>query len=108
MMQVCVAEWLSQLSRQMEEEVFRFSMFVQVVLCIVIVHVFDSSYPLPLFGSKSFVNSDSFEVHNQIICLPPTRPYRGVGKIGRQTWRVLQKRFRHQCASRFHWALTGP
>ena len=49
---------------------FRFSICVQVVLCIVIVHVFDSSYPLPLFGSKSFVNSDSFEAHNQNICLP--------------------------------------
>ena len=69
-MQVCAAEWLSQLSRQMEEEVF-----VSLFLCMsfyasVIVHVFDSSYPLPLFGSKSFVNSDSFEVHNQIIFLP--------------------------------------
>ena len=48
---------------------FRFSIFVQVVLCIVIVHVSDSSYPLPLFGSKSFVNSDSFEVHNQNMFL---------------------------------------
>ena len=80
---------------------FCFSIFVFVVLCIVIVHVFDSSHPLPIFGSKSFVNSDLFEVHNQIFVLPPARPYRGVGKIGRQTWRVLQNHFRHCCASRF-------
>ena len=38
----------------MEEEDVVSLIIVFVVVCIVNVHVFDSSHPLPRFGSKSF------------------------------------------------------
>ena len=80
-MQVCAAEWLSQLTRQMEEEVFVFSIFMLVVLFFVIVLVFDSIASVATFWFQEFlcIQLQLNFTNQKINFLPPARPYRGVG-----------------------------